>query len=287
MDTTVLNEWYQAVSAFETELRKELGVDTFAGADAKPAPPPPALDGWAEQLSYVPDEETQQAILARDAVFQRIGYEGAGPINLDLYKVEVTDPNFPNGSTVANARWAIVAERINFPALMDTALSYFSPYQADWGADAAFANTENEHLEGAILHISIPILSTKSRDLLYDDGAVAVVLSEPLRWRVSTVWTWRDHDHPVSGYREWGAYDNSQGGFTMYCRGADQATGLGILGGNSVFGPADKLWLSWQEHLVKYLTSLGLKAHVGEAVSARYTWESVKDAYYKPTGHWI
>jgi hypothetical protein len=174
MKTTVFNELYQFVSATEAALRLQHGLEIWTGADAEVAPPPPALDQWAEQLSYIPPEDVQERILARGTAFIRIGYEGAGPICLDLYKVEVTDPSLPDGGK-ADARWLMLQQRSQFPELLDTKFGAFEPYDDTLVEDLAFTNPEKDPM-CALLHIRIPI----------DDGAVVVVLADQYRWRVST-----------------------------------------------------------------------------------------------------
>lgn len=279
--------WYHLVSAAEASIREALYVDYATGAPAEAAPPPPALGEWAEQLSFIPDPDVQRLFIDRFAPFQRIGYEGAGPVNLDLYKVEVTDPTLGNGERV-DAEWLIQHERVHFTELMDTKISYFYPYDKTSPVDMAFLDPEKNPL-GALLHIMIPVagkFGPGGQGVLFDDGAVGAVIVEKTRWRVSTVYTWRDHDHPVSGYREWGAYDNGNGGYTLYNRGTDQATGAGIIFGDMVFEPADELWKTWQKALTAYLAGFGMKVEVGTAFSKRFTWRTL-EPYYQPTGNWL
>jgi len=184
-----------------------------------------------------------------------------------------------------NAADLLRVERANFPSLLDPAISSFEPYDKTRTSDLNFLDPQADPLLAAV-HINIPLHQPDWH--IYDDGAVGVVLADDHRFRVATIWTARDHGHPVSGFREWGATDGAAGAVTMYCRGVDQATGLlGALAGERVFKPADLLWKSWQHGLVRLLKERGAQASVGEVTSVRYRWSSLKDTYYQPTGKWI
>lgn len=190
--------------------------------------------------------------------FQIQPLEGMGgpTVNMDFFSVTVTE--LPNGMTGDGFLDHI---RKNINNFVNTGLSEFKPYNHhSLTNESALWNSPNP--TGALISIDIP-----------NDNATVVCSEYTNRsWKFSTVTSPNDWKHPVSGTREFGYNQNSDGTYTFYTRGVDRLTYPKIpskLGASAVvnfmynfterqaLAGADRLWESFQNGIESYVNSNG------------------------------
>jgi hypothetical protein len=245
--------------------------------------PLPDLIAWSNLMSLRPPAAMQRALRTRfgAGLLDWTGHRlesGQGDINLDYYPVRVTKLPVLSGTPIhANQLLNIIRKTIS--SRVDPARAQFSAYDDAvdgpvWTSDSPF---------GAVVHIHIPAFGP-----MFDDGSVVVSAHDTQRWVFSTLWTPRDHGHPVSGNREFGFFQNQDGSYTFYTRGADRTTGaLDYAASPMVFAGADALWQSLQDGIVAYVTSNGGEAAKEARLSVRYPWPEVSAIYWRPIEDWI
>ena len=120
-----------------------------------------------------------------------------------------------------------------------------------------------------------------------DDGSVVSAKSTSTHWIFSTIWTFRDGEHPVSGNREFGVATDDTGTI-FYTRGADRPTGvIDSSLSDTVFGAADKLWRSLLAGVIRLCVGNGGSAAVERFTGNRYDWETVSPDLWNPTTDWV
>jgi len=92
-----------------------------------------------------------------------------------------------------------------------------------------------------------------------------------------------DNSHPVSGTRQFGIEQNSNGSYNIYVRGVDrfesnlqENTSYAISLGNPFFG-ADNLWESFQEKTKNFINQNGGTSTKLIPIHNRPDWNTVKD----------
>jgi hypothetical protein len=245
--------------------------------------PFPNLIAWADLISLRPPAPMQKSLRTRfgGSVLDWTGHRleaGQGAINLDYYPVRVTTlPSFSGVSVTASQLLNIIRKTLN--SKVDNNRAQFSAYDATvdeplWQSDTPL---------GAVVHIHIPAFGP-----VFDDGSVVVTAHDANRWVFSTLWTPRDHGHPVSGNREFGFVANTDGSYTFYTRGADRTTGiLDNLARDQVFAGADALWTSLQDGITSYINQNGGTAVKESRHSERYPWPEVSAIYWRPVTDWV
>ena len=109
-----------------------------------------------------------------------------------------------------------------------------------------------------------------------DDLSVVTTKSESNYWIFSTVETFEDGKHPVSGNRQFGITTNNNGTFTFYTRGVDRPTTLpdAILS-KAIFSGAEKLWNTVMQNMANFVNSNGGSSNVNSSVvSKRISWQN-------------
>lgn len=153
--------------------------------------------------------------------------------------------------------------RKNINSFVNTSIATFEPYNdPNLVNDHVLWNSPNP--VSALLHLNMK-----------NDGTVMVsdYKSDPVEsyFTVSTVKSWMDGNHPVSGNRQWGIKEDPvNGGYTFYTSAVDRITTTYfdymnaiaelLPGVNSGFDDADMLWRSLQQKMVEFINS-----HGGEA----------------------
>ncbi|MEQ9466624.1 MAG: hypothetical protein RLN88_04380 [Ekhidna sp.] len=109
---------------------------------------------------------------------------------------------------------------------------------------------------GTIIHI----------DLSPHDGTVIVTEAENNRWIFSVIRSPLDLHHPVSGNREFGFTQNSDGSYTFYTMGVDRLTQpiaslvrdlRYLIDGQDMMNRADDLWMSFQDKIKEFVEQNG------------------------------
>jgi|GEM_PF-6782558 len=208
-------------------------------------------------------------------------------INLDYFSVNITSlPNNPSTGIQFSPEEFLKYIRLNINNFIDTSYSEFSPSTIT--AQSGFISEESiwnsNYPLGAIIHIDIPQPA--------GDGSVVCSLHDENYWIFTTIEVpWRpflqeyDGIHPVSGHRQFGIIQNSNGSYTVYTRGADRMTdGIeSFFAENFIaypFEAPDNLWNSFREGVYNFVNNNG-----GNASSLNLTppeiwrpnWDKVKD----------
>jgi V8-like Glu-specific endopeptidase len=213
---------------------------------------------WADLFGWSVPDWIPGYLAGRDMTVQRIA-DAVGALNLDRYEVRVA--TLPSGHSDVSLLEHV---RTHLDDFIDTDNSEFIPY-AVGDDDVKWASTT---AVGAVFKIDI---------VGPDNAAVVASMVEDRRWRFSTVRTPWSGAHPVSGHREFGVRNDSDGTAVVYTRGADRATDG--LGESLVFFGADRLWKSFQRKLVDWVNANGGSASAPEPFSERFH-PSVVDILY-------
>jgi hypothetical protein len=197
-------------------------------------------------------------------------------VNCDYFPVRIM--SLPPGMT---QKQLVEYFRVNINTFIDSSLGVkFKPYKDLSFHDSVRYFSHYDTSLGALISIT-----------MVDDGSVILSnyymdsVSKKYRFTFTTMETPLDHDHPVSGNREFGVYaDPSRPGeFVFYTMGVDRTSdwmySLLNWSTNAVFDGADKLWKSIQKNMVKYITDNGGQAgyYTPSTIIARPKWEDVKE----------
>jgi outer membrane protein OmpA-like peptidoglycan-associated protein len=270
----------------------ELETPAFPTPVFPTAPVPsvtPSAAPWRDLISFRPTDLTQRYVNARFGVAllkpKVIHFieDASGKLNLDLYRVFVaTLPNLSSLGRTATPEELLRHIRLNLNAFVDPALANFEPFNHKLDGPIWRSASPND----AVIHIDMRMGSQWANP---DDGAVVVARSAADHWIFSTLWTFQDQDHPVSGNRQFGFFpardpDTGLPGHVFYTRGADRPTGLvDALGSAIVFSSADALWRSLQARIASFVNSNGGRAVVIPPFSRRFDWVTVQSTYFRPT----
>lgn len=195
-----------------------------------------------------------------------------GPVvNCDYFAVHISalPPNISAEALVEFFR----KYTLNF---IDASLGVsFSPYAQGSFTDANKFYSPFEQSIGTLVHLN-----------LINDGTV--VLSNYFRWSspvacrftYSTISSPLDGNHPVSGNREFGIFENPGGnGYTFYTSGVDRTSDWFFGVGNIIdwgFNAADALWTNVQDKMVQFINNNGGQAVKYAPVIARPKWNHVE-----------
>lgn len=216
----------------------------------------PDINDFRELIYFRPPEQIQ-----REKTVQYIE-DGVGKVNLDYYAVQVN--KLPPGTS---------PEELLKDMRMDMN-KFINTDHAKFSSEAADANRLKSDPVGVPVHIDMYKGSWNVAD-----GSVVVSESKPKSFTFSTISTWGDPIHPVSGNRQFGFEPNPNGGYIFYVRGADRLSSgpnLARLSPPTTFESAHTLWLSWQQKLTDNINQAGGQAEKGKEVSKRYSWEAVE-----------
>lgn len=193
-------------------------------------------------------------------------------VNMDEFSVQVN--NLPNGM---NAFEFIHHIRTNLNNFVNTDYGMFEPYNEvnNYPFDEAAAWNSHDPI-GAIIHIEIP----------FDEGSVIVSDHSSTSWTFSTISAPFDGNHPVSGNREFGFTQNSNGSYTFYTKGVDRITDSinSILAKKPTFNGADNLWKSFQQGIKDYVNIHGGSASVNNPEILRPDWNQVQKVFNGTAG---
>ena len=258
-----------------------------------PVPPRPALQEWAELISFRPPVPMQLGLNARFQVFgvpARVIHaieSAVGPINLDYYPVRV-EALPTNGSATMTAAELLETIRRNINMFVDGSPNgcNFDPYDPAIDTPAWLPPFLSTGLPGAVISIDM-FQQVAGLAVNVDDGSVVAAEISTDHWIFSTLWTPNDGGHPVSGNRRFGFEPRNAGEFIFYTRGADRTTTtVDNALAATVFGAAHRLWLSFQRRVAAFVNNNGGRAHIEDAISNRYDWGTVQASYHHPTVSW-
>lgn len=195
-----------------------------------------------------------------------------GPVvNCDYFAVHISA--LPSNVSAENLVEFFRKYTSNF---IDPTLSVsFSPYTDGGFTDATKFYSPFEQSLGTLVHIN-----------MLNDGTVVESeyyrSSSPFKCRFtySTISSPLDYNHPVSGNREFGIFENpGNNGYTFYTMGVDRTTDwtFGLFNSFSWgFESADALWSNVQQKMVQYVNNNGGQAISFTPVTARPKWNHVQ-----------
>lgn len=198
-------------------------------------------------------------------------------VNMDYFPVTINQLPIVNGQRLTAPQF-LEYIRKNMNSFVDTDLSEFIPYNAFGVNDFNLWNSNNP-LNSVI---GIEIASYMG---FYDNGSVIVSKHSSTGWTFTTIHDPKYGDHPVSGNRDFGYVQNTDGSYTFYTRGVDRLTNFAGAALQSLkdvpFSNADQLWRSFQVGIVSYVrqnggTALWETLPTTEEIR-RPDWQQIKD----------
>ncbi|MDM1296538.1 hypothetical protein HX021_19810 [Sphingobacterium sp. N143] len=212
------------------------------------------------------------------AKVQKIDDAHSTVVNMDYFPITVTELPIVNGKRLTPAEF-IKHIRLNINNFINKDYSSFAPYNYLGIDDTNLWNSSNPI--NAVVGIDIPGVFGSSDNFFDDDAAVIVSKSDASGWTFTTIFDPIYGSHPVSGNRDFGFTQNSNGSYTFYTRGVDRLTDnfgavLQQLSGTP-FTKADQLWTSFQEMVSEYVNQHGGSAAIAQQEIHRPNWALVKD----------
>ncbi|RAV27404.1 hypothetical protein [Sinomicrobium soli] len=196
-------------------------------------------------------------------------------VNMDYFPVTVNELPVVNGQRQTPEQF-LNHIRTNINSFVDTEYSEFEPYQWPGLDEITLWNSSNPL--GAVIGIDI-----KGPD----NGSVIVSDYDTDKWTFSTIFDPKYGEHPVSGNRDFGYTQNSNGSYTFYTRGVDRLTDAGgtalhnvsefFTGESFPFSQADALWESFQSKIDNFVKSNGGSSSVNTPQIHRPDWQQVQD----------
>lgn len=118
-----------------------------------------------------------------------------------------------------------------------------------------------------------------------DKGSVIVSKFEPTVFNVSTLFTPKNFEHPLSGTRQWGVENPASDPNTtmFYTQGVDRIRSLGTVFINWItnvgWDAADNLWKDMQDHMVYFINTNGGSATLynPRSINAQPNWSEFSE----------
>jgi len=224
---------------------------------------------WQALVKFSPPQSVKDKIqkldnqsLLTDYNIQYLEHANGAAINLDYFPVTInTLPKNPATGLQFTPTQFLNYVRLNINNFVDTSISRFSPTTLTTGYNESQIWNSSNPL-GAIIHINIPQFA--------GDGSVICSQSDANHWVFTTIevpygiFQGQDGIHPVSGNREFGLIQNSNGTYTFYTRGADRMTdGFESSAAENLtifvdpFANPDKLWNSLKTKVATFVQNNG------------------------------
>ncbi|MCH7415884.1 hypothetical protein MM213_20455 [Belliella sp. R4-6] len=210
------------------------------------------------------------------ARLQSINNAHSTVVNMDYLPITINQLPTINGQQMTPDTFLNYI-RTNINHFVDNSEATFTPYNHFGINDNELWNSSNP--TGAV--ISIDIWGP-------DNGSVITSYSNQDQWTFSTIYDPKNFEHPVSGNRDFGYVENSNGSYTFYTRGVDRFThGIGTLAeymseltNTTYFSPfahADALWESFQSGISLFVNQNSGSATIIEAQINRPDWQNLLD----------
>jgi hypothetical protein len=211
-------------------------------------------------------------------------------VNCDFFPVKISQmPLKPNGIAYT-PKELVEYFRIHKNDFISPSIGIsFEPYNYNGFNDSACFNAPYEQSIGAILHIDM----TKDGSIVhtgYTNYINPINNYQEHSFIYTTLSTFLDFEHPVSGNREFGIYSdqNSPGSYVFYTMGTDRITnylyetidkGIKNVTGRSGFDEADELWTNIQENMINFINTRGGQAnfYASKNTIARPIWDVAGD----------
>ena len=259
------------------------------------------IDNWIALAQHTPSTSVKNKITdlhqnneayLGDWNIQYLENAGGSVVNMDYFAVKITTfPNNPSTGTSFTPNEFLNFFRKNINAFSG-AYSQFEPYceiSSICTQETDLWNSTNP--TSSIVKINIPAFPYPSGDMYGNDGVVVCSEYTNSYWNFMTMEAPYDSSHPVSGTRQFGIEENSDGSYNLYMRGVDRFENgvlfdlldlfleIPMVGPKDPFFGADELWKHIQVQLNTFLNdpSVGGVSTIVTPVTNRVNWEDVKD----------
>ncbi|WP_260254746.1 hypothetical protein [Elizabethkingia meningoseptica] len=274
----------------ESAVKDQIKDQPFALIDV----PCDIIKKWLETAKFKPEKEQLDKLksivdisssnssvtpggitVQRVASLQKIDDAYSPAVNMDYFPVRVNQLPIINGIRSTPEQF-LNHIRTNINNFVDKSYSEFTPYNNYGVDDRALWNSSNPL--GTIIKIDI-----KGPD----NGSVIVTNYRSNKWTFSTIYEPKYKTHPVSGNRDFGFMQNTDGSYTFYTRGVDRLTTidattvqnsefLSYMMGGSPFSQADALWTSFQNKINNFVNNNQGSSSVAAQEIYRPDWAKVK-----------
>jgi len=204
--------------------------------------------------------------------------EAYGPVvNCDYFPLRITQ--FPNSLTPGEF---LEYFRLNINSFITSPITVqFSTTFGTTFNDYTKWNQSSGNALGALNHVYIP---GNSGSVILSDYQHINTTTEQHYFKLSTLETPFDNEHPVAGNREFGLFNTSDSlsRYTFYTMGVDRTWDWSTEKMNQMFngfGRADSLWTNVQKNLKDFINNNGGVAsyYAQPRYIARPKWSDVKD----------
>ena len=200
---------------------------------------------------------------------QSINDANSAVINMDYFPIRVNQLPY-DGNTRMTAPQFLEHIRTNLNFFVNTTYGHFRPYNYYGIDDEGLWYSNNP--KGAVMLIDM---------MGPDNGSVIVTESSQNKWIFTAIYDPKYGTHPISGNREFGYEQNSDGSYTFYTKAIDRLTtpfhnSMQLIG----FGMADALWESFRLKVNNFVNEKGGNASISPADAKteikRVDWDKVK-----------
>lgn len=199
-------------------------------------------------------------------------------VNMDYFPVTVSQLPVVNGIRLSATEFKEYIRK-NMNNFVDSDKGNFTPYNYFGINDTHLWNSSNPN--SAVIGIDIPGLGGINDEITDDDGAVIVSKFSNTGWTFTTIYDPKYGQHPVSGNRDFGYMQNTNGSYTFFTRGVDRLTYPAVTALQNLFGTpfneADALWISFQNKIANFVNQSGGQAAIAPREIQRPDWQKIKD----------
>jgi hypothetical protein len=233
-------------------------------------------------LDKVQDLKDNHEALLGNWDIQYLNKAGGTVVNLDYFAINITTlPNNPTTGQQFTANKFLDYFRNNINDFSEP-LTTFEPYceiSAICQQETDLWNSNNPL--GAVVKLDISLYNGPGGNILSNDGVVVCAEYQTDYWRFMTMEAPYDSSHPVTGTRQFGIEQNSDGSYNIYVRGVDrfssyiQKAAISLFTDPFVF--ADGLWEHFQEKTNNFINSNGGTSTINTPIHNRPDRDKVKE----------
>jgi len=260
---------------------------------------------WSDLASFVIPAEVNNRVTSLGWTNQDIEMGNTKQVNLDYHSVNITTLPDINGDGVATEQELFDEIRLNFPNYANGEINVAINNGPDAIVEATWSFYNNDYYDiwntnnglKAIVEIDTEDINDNPIPGITDDATVICSSYEnECCWVFSTIWTKQglaansnNGSHPVSGNRQFGIKQLSDGSYEFYIRAADRArinwlvNGLAtVLGNNATeifYEITDQSWNNLTSKIASLVnqSNYGGEATQNQSIIQRPNWNEVKD----------